>query len=290
MAAIHSMTAFARRETKAEWGTFTWEIRSVNQRFLENHFRLPEQYRGLEPVLREKLRKAMQRGKLEINLRIQDSEKSASNLSINQDLVDQLCQHAQSIQAKLTGSQINPVDIMRWPGVMQAEEQDLDTIQALFLSEFDALIQDFLAARASEGQALKTLIETRLNTISEQVEIVRSEMPAVLIWQRERLETKLADLKEQIDPARLEQELIMQAQRIDVAEELDRLDAHIAETRDKVLKKGGACGRRLDFMMQEFNREANTLASKSINTTVTNAAVEIKVLIEQMREQIQNIE
>ncbi len=288
--AIHSMTAFARREKKAEWGTFTWEIRSVNQRYLETYFRLPEQFRSLEPVLREKTRKAMQRGKLEINLRITDTDKAVGNLSLNQNLVEQLCQHAQQIQKQLPDSQINPVDIMRWPGVMQAEEQDMDAQQAELLAEFDLTIKDFLAARESEGENLKAMIEQRLSGIAEQVEIVRGEMPQVLKWQRERLETKLADLKDQIDETRIEQELIMLAQRVDVAEELDRLDSHIKETSGKILKKGGACGRRLDFMMQEFNREANTLASKSINTTVTNAAVEVKVLIEQMREQIQNIE
>lgn len=284
------MTAFARREKKSDWGTFTWEIRSVNQRYLETYFRLPEQFRALEPVLREKARKSMQRGKLEINLRITDTDKAVGGLSLNQNLVEQLCQHAQQIQKQLPDSQINPVDIMRWPGVMQAQEQDMDAQHAELLAEFDLTITDFLAARASEGENLKAMIEQRLNAISTQVDIVRSEMPEVLKWQRERIETKLADLKEQVDETRIEQELIMLAQRVDVAEELDRLDSHIKETGQKILKKGGACGRRLDFMMQEFNREANTLASKSINTTVTNAAVEVKVLIEQMREQIQNIE
>ncbi|WP_016954509.1 YicC/YloC family endoribonuclease [Catenovulum agarivorans] len=288
--AIHSMTAFARREQKTEWGTFAWEIRSVNQRYLETYFRLPEQFRGLEPVLREKIRKAMQRGKVEINLRITDTDKSTGNLTINQNLVDQLCNHALKIQAQLNNAVINPVDLMRWPGVMQAEEQDLDEQQAQLLAEFDLTIKDFLAARASEGENLKALIEQRLEGIASQVAIVREQMPQVLAWQRERLTTRLAELKEQVDESRVEQELIMLAQRVDVAEELDRLDSHIKESRDKILKKGGACGRRLDFMMQEFNREANTLASKSINTEVTNAAVEVKVLIEQMREQIQNIE
>ncbi|WAJ70151.1 YicC/YloC family endoribonuclease [Catenovulum adriaticum] len=287
---IHSMTAFARREKKSEWGTFTWEIRSVNQRYLETYFRLPEQFRALEPVLREKARKSMQRGKLEINLRITDTDKAVGSLSLNQNLVEQLCQHAQQIQKQLPDSQINPVDIMRWPGVMQAQEQDMDAQHAELLAEFDLTIVDFLAARASEGENLKAMIEQRLSAISAQVDIVRSEMPEVLKWQRERIETKLADFKEQVDEARIEQELIMLAQRVDVAEELDRLESHIKETGQKILKKGGACGRRLDFMMQEFNREANTLASKSINTTVTNAAVDVKVLIEQMREQIQNIE
>jgi len=165
----------------------------------------------------------------------------------------------------------------------------MDAINHTLLSQFDNAMQDFLQARANEGQNLKAMISTRLEAISELVAQVRQQMPAVLTWQRERLNSKLADLSSDIDNNRIEQELVMLAQKVDVAEELDRLDSHISEA-TKVLKKGGACGRRLDFMMQEFNREANTLASKSINSDITQASVELKVLIEQMREQIQNIE
>jgi len=165
----------------------------------------------------------------------------------------------------------------------------MDAINHTLLSQFDNAMQDFLQARANEGQNLKAMISTRLEAIRELVAQVRQQMPAVLTWQRERLNSKLADLSIDIDNNRIEQELVMLAQKVDVAEELDRLDSHISEA-NKVLKKGGACGRRLDFMMQEFNREANTLASKSINSDITQASVELKVLIEQMREQIQNIE
>lgn len=185
--------------------------------------------------------------------------------------------------------EINPVDILRWPGVMAAKEQDLDAIAADILAALDGALDDFIVARETEGQALKALIEQRLEGVSGEVAKVRAHMPEILQWQRERLVAKLEDAEVQLENNRLEQELVLMAQRIDVAEELDRLEAHVKETYN-ILKKKEAVGRRLDFMMQEFNRESNTLASKSINAEVTNSAIELKVLIEQMREQIQNIE
>ncbi len=285
---IHSMTAYARQEIKGDWGTGTWEIRSVNQRYLETFIRAPEQFRGLEPVIRERLRKNLQRGKVEVFLKFAANPAHVGELQINESLASQLVKSAQWVQAQSQGD-INPVDILRWPGVMEAEEMDMDVVQGELLKGLNGVIDDFKAARAGEGENLEQMILTRLDAILEQVAIVEAQMPEVIKWQREKLSQKLEDLQAEIDETRLEQELIYLAQKQDVAEELDRLKSHVKETR-KILKKGGACGRRLDFMMQEFNREANTLASKSINTEVTNAAVELKVLIEQMREQIQNIE
>ncbi|WP_105214574.1 YicC/YloC family endoribonuclease [Pseudoalteromonas sp. T1lg22] len=285
---IHSMTAYARQEVKGDWGTGTWEIRSVNQRYLETFIRAPEQFRGLEPVIRERLRKNLQRGKVEVFLKFAANPAHVGELNINESLASQLVKSAQWVQAQSKGD-INPVDILRWPGVMEAEEMDMDTVQSELLAGLDGAIEDFKAARGSEGENLEQMISTRLDAILEQVAIVEAHMPEVIKWQREKLSQKLEELQAEIDESRLEQELIYLAQKQDVAEELDRLKSHVKETH-KILKKGGACGRRLDFMMQEFNREANTLASKSINTEVTNAAVELKVLIEQMREQIQNIE
>ena len=285
---IHSMTAYARQEIKGDWGTGTWEIRSVNQRYLETFIRAPEQFRGLEPVIRERLRKNLQRGKVEVFLKFAANPAHVGELQINESLASQLVKSAQWVQAQSQGD-INPVDILRWPGVMEAEEMDMDVVQGELLKGLNGVIDDFKAARASEGENLEQMILTRLDAILEQVAIVEAQMPEVIKWQREKLSQKLEDLQAEIDETRLEQELIYLAQKQDVAEELDRLKSHVKETR-KILKKGGACGRSLDFMMQEFNREANTLASKSINTEVTNAAVELKVLIEQMREQIQNIE
>lgn len=285
---IHSMTAYARREVKGDWGTGVWEIRSVNQRYLETFIRAPEQFRGMEPVIRERLRKHLQRGKVEVYLKFTANPAHVGELSINETLAEQLINSAKWVQQQSQGD-INPVDILRWPGVMEAQEVDLDAVNKALLLGFNDLIEDFKAARASEGGNLETMITTRLDSILEQVAIVEEHMPEITKWQREKLNAKLEDLKADIDENRLEQELIYLAQKQDVAEELDRLKSHVTEAH-KIIKKGGACGRRLDFMMQEFNRESNTLASKSINTDITSAAVELKVLIEQMREQIQNIE
>ncbi|HDS6400808.1 TPA: YicC family protein [Morganella morganii subsp. morganii] len=286
---IRSMTAFARQEVKRPWGTAAWELRSVNQRYLETYIRLPEQLRSLEPVIRERLRQRLTRGKVECNLRFDLSSNAQSGLNMNEDLAKQLVAAANWVKNYSHEGEINPLEILRWPGVMSAQEQDLDTISEELLAALDNTITAFIDAREREGAALKTLIEQRLDGVTEEVRKVRAQMPDILLWQRERLQSKLDDAQIQVDPNRLEQELILLAQRIDVAEELDRLDAHVKETYN-ILKKKEAVGRRLDFMMQEFNRESNTLASKSINADITSSAIELKVLIEQMREQIQNIE
>lgn len=286
---IRSMTAFARQEVKRPWGTAAWELRSVNQRYLETYIRLPEQLRSLEPVIRERLRQRLTRGKVECNLRFDLSSNAQSELNMNEDLAKQLVAAANWVKNYSHEGEINPLEILRWPGVMSAQEQDLDTISEELLAALDNTITAFIDAREREGAALKTLIEQRLDGVTEEVRKVRAQMPDILLWQRERLQSKLDDAQIQVDPNRLEQELILLAQRIDVAEELDRLDAHVKETHN-ILKKKEAVGRRLDFMMQEFNRESNTLASKSINADITSSAIELKVLIEQMREQIQNIE
>jgi len=192
-------------------------------------------------------------------------------------------------EVEVTAEQLEAIHADPLLKVMEAEEADMGSIQKEILVAFDTLVSDFIEARASEGANLKTMIDTRLEGVLEQAKIVSEHMPEVLKWQRERITSRLEEASAEIDPARLEQELIFLAQKTDVMEELDRLQSHVSETQ-KIMKKGGACGRRLDFMMQEFNRESNTLASKSINPEITNAAVELKVLIEQMREQIQNIE
>ena len=287
---IYSMTAYARQEVKGDWGTATWEIRSVNQRYLENHFRMPEQFRALEPLLRERFRKRLARGKVECNLRFEANSAAQSELTINEALATQVIKAAEQVM-HMTGerSRINPFQVMQWSGVMETPEQDMDEINQTLLNAFDEAMNDFIAARAREGENMKALIEQRLTAISDEVVKVRSRMPEILEWQRERLLSKFEDANIELDSSRVEQELILLAQKSDVAEELDRLDSHVKETMN-ILKKGGAVGRRLDFMMQEFNRESNTLASKSISTDITASGVELKVLIEQMREQIQNIE
>lgn len=286
---IRSMTAFARNEVKGDWGTAAWEIRSVNQRYLETYLRLPEQFRSLEPVLRERIRQRLTRGKVECALRFDANPAAQSTLTINEELARQLIAAAKWVQQTSGEGTINPLEVLRWPGVMAAAEQDLDAISTALMAGFEQAMDEFVAAREREGSALKALIEQRLDGVSAQVAIVRGHMPDVLQWQRERLQSKMEDAQVQADNNRLEQELVLLTQRLDVAEELDRLEAHVKETR-AILKKNEAVGRRLDFMMQEFNREANTLGSKSINAEITGCSVELKVLIEQMREQIQNIE
>lgn len=286
---IYSMTAFARKQFKGDWGTAVWEIRSVNQRYLETYFRLPEQFRGLETKLKEIFRKRLDRGKIECNLRFESNDSSQNALVMNYNLAAQLIQNAQWVLDTAGTGTLNPVDILKWPGVMQVPEQDFDSIAIELMAAFQVTLTEFIASRAAEGSNLALLIEQRLDAIEQQAAKVRSFMPEVQAWQKARILKKFEDANVDLDSNRVEQELVLLAQKSDVAEELDRLDSHVSEARN-VLKKGGAIGRRLDFMMQEFNREANTLGSKVINTDITAAAVECKVLIEQMREQVQNIE
>ncbi|AFP84413.1 YicC/YloC family endoribonuclease [secondary endosymbiont of Ctenarytaina eucalypti] len=286
---IRSMTAFAQRKIQGTWGMAVWELRSINQRYLETYIRLPEQLHGLESAIRERIRKRLSRGKIECTLRFDLTPVSGKALILNEKLAKQLVGAAQWVKTHSQEGVIDPLAILRWPGVMSPTDQDLDTISTELLVGLEVTLNDFIIARETEGSVLKLLIEKRLTGVSAEVAKVRQQMPAVLIWQRDRLIRKLEEAKMQLDSNRLEQELVMLAQRIDVAEELDRLDAHVQETYQLLTKKE-AVGRRLDFMMQEFNRESNTLASKSINTNVTASAIELKVLIEQMREQIQNIE
>ena len=286
---IYSMTGFARLEIKKSWGEAVWEIRSVNQRYLEPFFRLPEAFRGLENSLRDKLRQRLTRGKIECTLRIEHNNQTASALHLNRDWTKQVIQSLQWIKNEAGEGEINLTDILRYPGVVEVPEQDLDAMSLDLLSAFDELLNDFIAMRGREGAKLQAIIQQRLEAINLEVEKVRSQMPSVLQWQRDRLLQRFQEAQLQLEPQRLEQEMVLLAQRIDVAEELDRLQMHVKETTN-ILQKGGAVGRKLDFMMQELNRESNTLSSKSINAEITASGVELKVLIEQMREQIQNLE
>ncbi|MCA2423164.1 YicC family protein, partial [Vibrio alginolyticus] len=256
-----------------------WEIRSVNQRYLETYFRMPEQFRALEPVLRERFRKRLARGKVECSLRFEANPAAKAELSINEALATQVIKAAEQVM-HMTGelSRINPFQVMQWPGVMETPEQNMDEVNKELLAAFDEAISEFIEARGREGDNMKALIEQRLDAITAEVVKVRARMPEILEWQRERLFSKFEDAKIELDASRVEQELILLAQKSDVAEELERLDSHVKETTN-ILKKGGAVGRRLDFMMQEFNRESNTLASKSISTDITASGVELKVLI-----------
>ncbi len=286
-----SMTGFARREAKLPWGTAVWEIRSVNHRYLEPSFRLPEDFREIEPALRDAMRKALQRGKVEASLSIQWEQGGESELGLNLDKIAQLTKAAQQINGLLgaVAAPVNALEILRWPGVIQKQELDRAALQADVLKLFSSALDGLIEHRTREGAELEQLILQRLDGVSAQVVNVRARMPEILAAQREKLQTKLANLQVELEPERLEQEIVLLAQKADVDEELDRLDTHVIEVK-RSLKQTDSLGRRLDFLMQELNREANTLSSKSIVSDTTQAAVELKVLIEQMREQVQNIE
>lgn len=286
-----SMTGFARKEAKLPWGTVVWEIRSVNHRYLEPSFRLPEDFREIEPLLREQLRKALQRGKVEVSLFIHHEQEAETELGINNLRVAQLSQAAQNIREQLgeLAAPVNILELLKWPGVIQKQEVDREAQQQQVVNLFKDAVVDLIAHREREGAELEKIIVQRLDGVTEQVVKVRALMPHILAAQREKLVAKVAALQVDLDPERLEQEIVLLAQKADVDEELDRLDTHVREVKHS-LKKEDSLGRRLDFLMQELNREANTLSSKSVVSETTQAAVELKVLIEQMREQVQNLE
>jgi uncharacterized protein (TIGR00255 family) len=287
---IRSMTAFARREERRDGATLAWEIRSVNHRYLEPGLRLPDNLREIEPAVREALRARVSRGKVECTLRVEGSALAAAPVQIDDAqlarvlaAIDTVCQRTQA------PVQLDPVEVLRWPGVTLVAAQDTEALAGAALALLEATLDDFVAAREREGAALAALIEQRLVAIGEEVARVRKALPQILEAQRNRLRERVAEVTASVDSERLEQELVLLAQRMDVAEEMDRLGTHIGEVR-RALKGGGNVGRRLDFLMQELNREANTLSSKSVSADTTQAAVEVKVLIEQIREQVQNIE
>jgi len=284
------MTAFARQPIEKDWGTGAWEIRSVNSRFLETNFRLPESFRYLEFKLREKLRKNLSRGKVDCSLRLDVNQGNCESLSIDNDLATSLLtSHKALQQAANIEQEPDLTRMLSWPGIIKKAEVDGDKMEKELLASMDEAIDQLINMRAREGEGIISMIEQRVDGIVEQVSYVRQEMPVIREWQREKITTRFEDAKIELDESRVEQELVMVAQKIDVDEELDRLDVHVKEV-SRLLKKGGAVGRRMDFLMQELNREANTLGSKSISAKTTAASVELKVLIEQMREQIQNIE
>lgn len=285
-----SMTAFTRQQSEGDWGALVWEIRSVNHRYLEASVRLPESLRGLEGAVREAVRKSLARGKVECQLRLQAVAPEQSELVLNEGLIDRLLQANKNISAKLGGpTDLNSIDILRWPGVVTDETVDNAKLEAEALSLFDKALEDLIASREREGDALREMLMQRIDAIGEIVAAVREKMPEILEAQRQNMLDKLNELKADLEPTRIEQEVALLAQKADVAEELDRLDSHLKEC-TRVIKNKGPKGRRLDFLMQELNREANTLSSKSIVADTTLSAVELKVLIEQMREQVQNIE
>jgi uncharacterized protein (TIGR00255 family) len=287
---VASMTAFARKQAEYEWGTLVWEIRSVNHRYLEPGIRIPDTLKPIEPAVRESLRKAISRGKVDCQLRFQVRHKDSGNEELNVVLVKRLASLSQQITDLSAGATpLSAADILRWPGALQEEEIDLDTMQKDALVLLGETLGEFSSARRREGDELRQMIQQRLDAIRVIVQTVRERLPEILAKQQDNIRTRLASFQVELEPGRLEQEVVLLAQKSDVDEELDRLHTHLGEV-ERVLGTREPIGRRLDFLMQELNREANTLSSKSIVAETTLNAVELKVLIEQMREQIQNIE
>jgi len=287
-----SMTAFARRETATPWGGLTWELRAVNHRYLELSLKLPDELRAIEPAVRDLLGKRLGRGKVDCHLRL--TAREGADVVLDEAMVARLVALAQKTQglAAVAGGSVTPwrmVDLLRWPGVFKSTAFDAEALQKAALALLAEALGELDATRQREGAQLAAILRQRLDAMEEIAARVRALLPEVRQNFRERLLTRLQDVRAELDPARLEQELLLFAQKTDVDEELDRLVMHLNEVR-RVLDDKGQVGRRLDFLMQELNRETNTLGSKAADVRVTNAAVDLKVLIEQMREQVQNIE
>jgi len=291
---IHSMTAFSRQEGDTENGHLVWELRSVNHRFSEVSLRLPEELRFLEPKIREQVAKRVRRGKIDATLRFQTIDPPTNSeqpsLEIDTALVGKLAHITREIDQLLyNAAPVNALEVLQWPGVLKAPEKNMQQLVVDAQALLEDALADLLDSRAREGEKLKEVIEARCAAIDAQVKIVTERLPMILQATRERLEKRLAEIRGELDPARLEQEVVLLLNKADVDEEIERLKTHIDEVR-RVLARDEPVGRRLDFLMQELNREANTLGSKSVHTDTTAVSVELKVLIEQMREQIQNIE
>lgn len=287
---IQSMTGYAREESRGDWGALVLELRSVNHRYREIHFRLPEPVRGLQDTLRKQIGARIKRGKIDVALRVEQALPSGNALIVNEPLAAELVAAAESVAgyAAYTAS-IDPMDVLAWPGVVQERTPDSSRLSAAITELLGVALDNLVASRRDEGARLESLLRERVIGIGCHVAAIRARLPAV----REQLKLKLSGLVKEmelaVDDERFNKSLANMAQKIDVAEELDRLDSHVVEL-ERALERDEPVGRRLDFLMQEFNREANTLSSKAADTETTHAAVEMKVLIEQMREQVQNVE
>jgi uncharacterized protein (TIGR00255 family) len=286
---IASMTGFARRELAGSWGTLTCELRSVNHRYLEPGFRLPEELRPLESDLRQLLGKNLKRGKVDCTVHLRSVQAAERELRIDNAALARVAAAVGLVSRAVPGSTVDAVEVLRWPGVIETATPDSDALLGAGRTLFQQTLDDLGAMRLREGKRLFDLIEQRCAGLGALVMQVRARLPEIQTRVRTRLHERVAELLATVDRDRIETEIVLQLQRLDVAEELDRLTGHIDETR-RVMGAGEGAGRRLDFLMQELNREANTLASKSQDLETTRITVDMKVLIEQMREQVQNIE
>ncbi len=286
---IRSMTAFAACERAATGGQLGCELRAVNHRYLELSVRLPEELRPIENQIRDRVAKRVSRGKVDLAFRLRNAPGERTAMAVDEPLLDQLAMLARKLHPRFPDMRIDFVELLRFPGVLQEDAVDAAGLQAEALELLETTLTEFSASREREGASLATGMNERLDGIERIAGQVKQWLPDIRVALRAKLETKLADLKLPLEPGRLEQEVVLNLQKIDVDEELDRLASHVAEAR-RVLALPEAVGRRLDFLMQEFNREANTLGSKSVDARTTQAAVDLKVLIEQLREQVQNLE
>ncbi len=287
---ISSMTAFAREEYRGDLGNMSWEIRSVNHRYQEVYLRLPEELRVLETAVRELLNSRLSRGKLDVTLKFKPGENAETPLRINQRLVEQILVAEQDLADRYPlDNALDTRDLLRWPGVLEEQEQDYTPVKQQAMQLLETAVDSLIDNRLREGERLGEIILQRCRSLHTEVNRVRELMPEVLDGVRNRIRERLTEVMEELDEARVEQEMVLLVQRLDVDEEMDRLETHLDEVA-RVLEADEPIGRRLDFLMQELNRESNTLTSKSNNVEITRSAVEMKVLIEQMREQIQNIE
>jgi len=287
---IRSMTGFARREERVHEQVLTWEMRSVNHRFLEIHFRLPEEFKAIEPQLRQAVNARLKRGKVECQLRYRFTDGASTHLGINEALLARLLAQIEQIHPRLDApAPINAFDLLRWPGLIQEPERDIDPLHKAAIAAFEKSLEELNEARAREGARIREMLLARCTAISDLLSSLRRRLPEIRTRLMDKIRERIGQLDAEPHQDRLEQELVFLAQKVDVDEELDRLDSHISEIK-AIVDRSEAVGRRLDFLMQELNREANTLASKSQDTDTSKAAVELKVLIEQMREQVQNLE
>lgn len=287
---IRSMTGYARLEKTTEWGTLSWELRSINHRYLELAFRLPEEFRHLEPEFRKRVSPVIRRGKVDAGLRFVATDAAQNSLTINTEMLDSLV--ACGDQLKARSADIEPlraIDLLRWPGLLSEGDSDLEPLLAAAGELLDEALANLSRNRGHEGERISEMLTSRCEAMAVLVDQVRAKMPDVMDCLGKRLRDRVGQLVNEIDNDRIEMELAVLAQKFDVDEELDRLNSHLTEV-GRTITRSDPVGRRLDFLMQELNREANTLSSKSQDTDVTRAAVELKVLIEQMREQVQNIE
>ena len=287
---MRSMTAFARQEAATEYGSLAWEIRSLNHRYLELSLRLPEELRPMESAVRGRLNARLGRGKVECSCRFRPATTGVAPVEVDEDSLSRVLAACEDVGSRLPQAvPLNPLEILRWPGVVREQAVDTGPLMQTALALLDKTLDELLLSREREGEQIKSILLQRCKDMDALVVQARSCLPEIRAGLREKLQTRLAELDVDVDPGRFEQELVIQLQKIDIDEEMDRLASHIGEVR-RVLSRKEPVGRRLDFLMQELNREANTLGSKSVVTETSNISVELKVLIEQLREQVQNVE